>query len=425
METREHPTLETRSRTRVDFIAAAGALVTFALCLRGAGRSYSYDESVTVAFFVDRPLGTPFLEQRVANNHPFFSFLEQLVWQVGGTSEAAMRLLPALFAALTVGVLMWWTRRRWTTTASLAAGAVLLANPFFVEFGQSVRGYSLFVLAAVVSTIAAIDLLDREEHEEADRLALVYVVAAAIGLTTHLYMAIVLAGHGSLVLARGRLSLTWVRRWLLVGGAAALVFANAMPERRTGVFDASFPLDTAWGLFANDVVAAIALGAACVACLSANRRDLALVTGPLLVAGVIWAVLHPLDLYPRFFVFVVPAIAAATAWCVARRPRFLAPVAVAAALMLPTGAPVDHGLDEVAATLLAIEADGHLACAVGAEALSAYTFEVQPFHEDAECDVVALVGSWSPRGLDEATQMLTDEAVVGTVTLHARPGLLG
>ena len=132
----------------------AGALA-FVAYLPGLGRSLDFDSAETVGRFV-RP-GPPwavFGEQAVFNNHPLFSFLEQLVRVVTGRSDAAaMRVLPILCGALAVGVLTWFVARRHGLAAGLAAGAVLACNPTFVHLSRAVRGYSLLTLCAIVATI--------------------------------------------------------------------------------------------------------------------------------------------------------------------------------------------------------------------------------------------------------------------------------
>src|SRR6266700_1535169 len=60
---------------RTEALGAAAGLVTFALYMIGAGRSYDYDSSETVGTFVATPsLLDPLRRQLGFNNHPLFSF---------------------------------------------------------------------------------------------------------------------------------------------------------------------------------------------------------------------------------------------------------------------------------------------------------------------------------------------------------------
>jgi len=126
--------------------------LSFAAYLVGAGRSYGYDESVTVGAFVSTPsLLDPFRRQIVFNNHPLFSFLEHLVWSAGGRSESWLRVLPALSGAATVGLCARWLARRHGVAAAVCGATVLAANPLFAEASRTVRGYSLVALCAVAT----------------------------------------------------------------------------------------------------------------------------------------------------------------------------------------------------------------------------------------------------------------------------------
>ncbi|MDQ3642368.1 MAG: glycosyltransferase family 39 protein, partial [Actinomycetota bacterium] len=167
--------------------AGAGlAMVTFLGYLPGSGRSLDFDSAQTVGMFVKTgPPWSAFRLQAAFNNHPLFSFLEQLVRVVTGrTDAAAMRVLPVLCGALAVGVLTWFAARRHGLLAGLAAGALLATNPTFLSLSRAARGYSLLVLCAIVATILVAD--DRPDRSRWSDLA--YVAVAGMGLATHLYM---------------------------------------------------------------------------------------------------------------------------------------------------------------------------------------------------------------------------------------------
>ena len=89
----------TRARTSVAverpgrFATRAGvglAMVTFLAYLPGLGRSLDFDSAQTVGMFVKPgPPWEAFRRQAVFNNHPAFSFFEQLVRVASGRSDAA------------------------------------------------------------------------------------------------------------------------------------------------------------------------------------------------------------------------------------------------------------------------------------------------------------------------------------------------
>jgi hypothetical protein len=130
---------------RVGFLAGAA---TFALYMIGAGRPYGFDAAVTMDRFVRHSPWTAFDRQLVYNNHPLFSFVESLVYDVN-SGEVAMRVLPCLFAAIAAG-LMAWRASRWGIAAAVVAAAVYAFNPVTEPLFRDVRGYSLASLAVVV-----------------------------------------------------------------------------------------------------------------------------------------------------------------------------------------------------------------------------------------------------------------------------------
>ena len=163
--------------------------MTFAAYMVGAGRAYDYDSSESVGSFIaTRSLLDPFRRQLQFNNHPFFSFLEHLVYSAGGSSETAMRVLPTAAAAATVGLVVGWIVGRWGWLAGLAGGLLLAANPTFASLGRSVRGYSLLTLALVCVTV----LLERLLVERRGGEGIAYTTALAIAIATHLYAMCVL-----------------------------------------------------------------------------------------------------------------------------------------------------------------------------------------------------------------------------------------
>ena len=64
------------------------ALLTAALYFLGAGRPLDYDGSITTGLFVKHgSLLDVFRSVYAFNNHPYFSFVEHIVWSAGGHSE--------------------------------------------------------------------------------------------------------------------------------------------------------------------------------------------------------------------------------------------------------------------------------------------------------------------------------------------------
>ena len=119
-----------RQMSRPFTLGIITGLAAFFGYLPGSSRAFDYDGSVTVANFVFTPsLLDPFRRDVVLNNHPFFSFLEHLVYTASGSrSEVLMRMLPITAGAATVGLIVGWTAARFRPTVGLAAGAIRMVN---------------------------------------------------------------------------------------------------------------------------------------------------------------------------------------------------------------------------------------------------------------------------------------------------------
>ncbi len=381
--------------------------------LPGRGRSLDFDSAETVGLFVRKgPPWVVFREQAVFNNHPMFSFLEQMVRVLTGRSDAAtMRLLPIACGALTIGVLTWFTTRRHGLLAGVVAGAVLACNPTFTSLSRSVRGYSLLTLCAVVTTIIV-----AEDGRERSRLwGAVYVAAAGVGLATHLYMVPVIVAQVGAVLARRQLDDRWRRRFLGVvlvaacayaGMAATMVQATAAHAR---IFKVGLPWRVAT-MATGGAWAALALGplvvVGAVSLLrgSPGARGAAIALATVLFG--LWAVMQSSAIEERFFVWLVPGAAYLAGRAVAkfRGTSVLAAGSAVIALttLLPRYTDDPTAYRQAAAVLRQIHAEGGVGCVVdvGVPPMQAYLDEPGDFRAVTDpsqldgCEVVVVAAWW-------------------------------
>ena len=412
------PVAVARQRRFAGWAGAGLGLVTFVANLPGIGRSLDFDSAQTVGMFVKPgPPWDAFRRQAVFNNHPAFSFLEQLVRvATGRTDAAAMRLLPILFGAAAVGVLTWFAARRHGLAAGLVAGALLTANPTFAGLSRAVRGYSLLVLCAVVATV----LVAEDRPDAPGWRELGYVAVAGIGLATHLYMLPVVAAHVGVVAARRRLP-AWRARFLGVGVVAGLAYAGmagAMldgAEAHARIFRAALPWRVAvmatGGGWAS-LVSAPLVAAGAVLLLRRSRAARGATVALAAVLVLLWAGLQSSALTERFFVWLVPGAAYLAAVAVG---RFRWPAALAAtgsaalALSVATaGTATDPtAYRQAAAVVHRADAAGLRSCIVdiGVPPMLAYLDSPRDFAavtDPAEldrCDVV-VVAAWWPTNAD-------------------------
>jgi hypothetical protein len=369
----------TRRRSEVATGFGAGA-ATFAFLLLGINRAYDLDESLTVGLFVATPdIGDAFTRSPpyyVLNNHAFFSFLDHLVYTVGGSDrEAALRALPILFVAAAVGLLAFLLARRFGALAAAAGAAVLATNPTFAAVGSQVRGYSLVALVTVATTAILLDAIHDDEPSVGRRVA--YAVLAALGVATHLYMVVVIGVHVVLAGGKRRIWEAWVPAWLASAlGLAAYAWLwrdmRAAADASGRHFRLGFPYDLTGMLLGGSVVAA-ALLFVLVGPVVWQARHVPLIRrGALGIAGAalaVWVV-APFDLYPRFFLWLVPLVAVGVAAAVASRRAVLVLVALVVVAQLwvawPRLTADPYASRTVRDAFARVRADGGRPCALNA-----------------------------------------------------------
>ena len=410
------------------------AAVTAAAYAIGLGRAFDYDGSITVGLFVRHgSLLDPFRSVYAFNNQPYFSFVEHLVWSAGGHSEAWMRVVPIAAGVATVGILAAWVTARWGSAAGVVAGAVLAANPMFATLARSVRGYSLMVLGCTVATIL---LADTRSHPETLTRArkVAYVAGLGIAIGTQFYAVLVLAAHVAVLVANRAFDAGWRKRIIgiaIVGAAPYVGMMSALvttARGRKGTFTAGFPASAAYAVLGHSPVALVVLGAAAAYALGRVgwTRSLAPAVATIALAIVaIWVLLHPLDLYPRFVVWLVPAVAIATAWSVARHPRAIVVVAIAIVAMALTDAAswnTQPIASRTAAHMVEQARADHLhPCATGwdGDAIAGYTSAVPRVTTPADalrCDVVF--------GITQRSSTLLSQITCGFRSVHVLNGTL-
>lgn len=391
------------SRRWVLLCVAAG-LALAALALAGAGRQWAYDEAVSFGYFVATPspldvfgrtayLGVP-IAVIATNNHPLFNFLEHLLYSAGaGRSEWPYRVLPALCGGGCVALLGIVARPRLGRAGAAAAMLVLAANPLFDDESHVMRGYTLLLLLVLLAAIAL--------HR---RQGLLYAAAVALGLATHLYL--LLALPGLLVLAWRRRRLRWAGAWSAAGvalGATAYAgLAGALLEhtRHQGrLFRPDFLLQLGLYLLGAPWLWVVALTTPLVLLgLVAARRDpllWALAAAYALLSVAVWQA-RPAELYPRFFFFLLPAVAWLAGAAVRRWPLLLALAGAVAAVSVGLQAPgwtQDQLAARSAAAVLERRPGG---CALSHDelVLAAYTRAYRVVEDPAQlagCDYLVVV----------------------------------
>ena len=206
-------------------------MATTAIYLIGSNRSFGYDAAATFANFIATPslwdsfavhsvLPTIELKSIASNDHVLLSFLSHLIYSATGSrSEVLYRLLPALAAGGTVGVMATVVSRKFGLLAGLSAALYIAAVPLFVDNGRDLRGYSLAALCSVLATV----LLASEDRSRARRIA--YALLMGLAIAAQLFAAVVLIAHVVWTATRREVQpvIQLAPAWIvaaLIGGAA-------------------------------------------------------------------------------------------------------------------------------------------------------------------------------------------------------------
>jgi len=396
-------------------------IVTTAVYLIGSNRSFGYDAAATFANFIATPslwdafavhsvMPTIELKSIASNDHVLLSFLSHLIYSATGSrSEAVYRLLPAVAAGGTVGVMAAVLSRKFGMLAGVSAALYIAAVPLFVDNARDVRGYSLAALCSVLATV----LLASDERTRARRIA--YALLMGLAIAAQLFAAVVLVAHVMWIATRRdvkpiiQLAPAWVVAALI--GVAANANIQFMELLQHGyppsLFNPDFPRDLVLFLLGAPVLLPIGLWLSAAGLglwvLRAEPRVWASVAVIVVVVAILWLGLKPAYLYPRFFIFLVPGCAFLMAAAIARW-KVLAPVVlvgvVAAVISQATGYTEDPlALRQAAAFVDRTHAAGRTACVIHADeqVLAAYTTNfkvVSSADQLSGCDAVVVV-SWN------------------------------
>ena len=203
-------------------------LVAVAALLRAIGLNDGlwFDEILTLVLFVRPPLERIVSEYPNSNNHPLYSVLAHLSVAGFGEHPWSLRLPAALFGVACVPAVYALGRAVTDRRESLLAAALIAVSYHHIWFSQNARGYTALALCAVVCTW----LLLEGWRTGRPRAFVLYGIVAALGVYTHLTMALMVAGHAVVIAAEGWWSGAGRRRLALgfTGIAVAAVVSTAL-----------------------------------------------------------------------------------------------------------------------------------------------------------------------------------------------------
>jgi hypothetical protein len=331
-------------------VGAALGIATTAAYLVGSGRSFGYDAAATFGNFVATPnlidafavhsaMPSMPLKSIASNDHVFLSLVSHVIYSLTGSrSEVVYRLVPAFAAGGTAGVSAAVLATRFGLLAGACAGVFIATNPLFVENSRDLRGYSLAALLALLATLILV------AGTWSRKRLIWYAVLLGLAIATHVFVIVVLAVHVVWIALRRsradikRLAPAWSAAFAI--GLAANANIEIMEFVQHGfppsLFNPAFPLYLVLFLMGAPAVLPLGLWLSTAGLgLWAARREpwvWAAVAVVALVVAILWLVLQPAYLYPRFFIFLIPGVAYLMAAAI-KRWWVLAPVVVAGAIV--------------------------------------------------------------------------------------------
>ena len=410
--------------TRVGITLGA---VTTALYLIGARRSFGYDAAASFANFVATPnlvdafavhaaMPSIVLKNIASNDHVLLSLISHVIYSVTGLrNEWVYRLVPAMAAGGTAGVSTAVLAKRFGLLAGMCAGLFIATNPMFVDNSRDLRGYSLAALLALLATLLLTNSLSPQGRELGIGARVAYGLLLGLAIATHVFAIVVLLAHVAWIALRRsppdlkRLAPAWLAA--LVIGAAANANIEVMVFLEHGfppsLFNPTFPRDLVLFLVGAPVLLSLGLwlSAAGLGLWAARREPLvwASIAVVAVVVAILWLVLQPAYLYPRFFIFMVPGVAYLIAAAIDRW-KVLAPVVLAGAVasiaaQAPGYTQDPLALPQAAAAIERAHAAGQRACVIHSDeqVLAAYTTEFGVISSQDQldaCDLVVVV-SWN------------------------------
>lgn len=443
-------------RRRSDGVVAAVFGLATAVVLAGnLGRSFDFDEAVAVRRVISNGSATFALTEVVEfNNHLLFSAWQSIWWGIGGEGEARQRIFPVLYGAVAVAVLAGWLTRRRGVWAGVAGGLVMIANPLFVTQSRAVRGYSLSVMGATIGIVCALEYVRRADEPGRRRNLLLagHAVGIVLAMGSHGVAGAALGpiGLACLVLL-GRLDRRLVLSWIAAAGGLVVVYIwtivdllDTADERGTRYlsFFGELVLRELLGrdaLTASIIGGLVVFGVLTVVVGGDTARPRAvpaiMLVGALVVAQVwyLWQIAQPFDLYPRFFLSVLPLLAIAVGLAIAAQPKLLAVVIVAVGLV--TGEVRDIRSSELplrdaGEVVVAGAGLGWEVCAVGADSIVLYTagrpvteigVPADPTTvEFGDCGVFLRIGSWGRPLQPTAAEHFAFTDRIGPIDLYSQ-----
>lgn len=129
-----------------------------------------------------------------------------LHWWVNiGQSEFVVRALSVIFALVTVPVTFALGSRLFGSSVGIIAALFLTVNPFFVQYAQEARAYSLVLMLVTLSSYFFVICIEQPSK----KYWIAYIVSSVLAVYSHLFAVLVLLTHAASLAFLRRKDVQW------------------------------------------------------------------------------------------------------------------------------------------------------------------------------------------------------------------------
>jgi hypothetical protein len=215
----------TEQRVALAVIVGASALLVWSR-LANLGTSFWHDEAVTVVRFVDRGPSAIFTNGYEPNNHVLYSFLSWGTVTSLGKYEPIYRFWSVAPGLVAIGVLTWWSWRRFEPAVAAVVVALAAFSPMHLVLTPQARGYGLALLASSGLLIVAVRLSERGKPLD----VALFAACGSVGIWTLPVFVLAFVAHGAVVFVQRTRRVSVVVATAAVGVISLLFYAALVDD---------------------------------------------------------------------------------------------------------------------------------------------------------------------------------------------------
>src|SRR4051812_7206922 len=135
------------------------------------------DEAFSVQYWVGQPLSVSLAKTATIEPHPLLTYALFRGWGlVAGTSELAMRILPALIGLLGIPAIYAVGKLLGSKQIGLVAALIFALHPFEIWHAQDARNYAIWAGMSLVALWLGLRTLDKQRERD----WMLYTIAASL-----------------------------------------------------------------------------------------------------------------------------------------------------------------------------------------------------------------------------------------------------